>query len=211
MRAKVAGYMPLLWLLCIPVLNVCYGLLNREGPNVRSLMTIMDVHTPFVSYFIIPYLVWYPFMIGMFVLLFRKDAQVYYRTLVMLCVGLVVCYITYYFFQTVVSRPVVTDDVPLHMLVNLVYNTDQPYNCFPSIHVLTTYLIWKSTVQYITLSRKAHAVIGIVAWAIIVSTVFVKQHVVLDIVGAIVVVEMMAMAMRVLFPLRKKAPASVSA
>ncbi|MEF3303277.1 phosphatase PAP2 family protein [Paenibacillus sp. GYB003] len=211
MKSKLSYFAPLLWLLCIPVLNVFYGILNREGDRVRSLMTVLDAKTPFIPQFIIPYLIWYPFIFAMFVLLFVKNRKVYYRTLFLLCTGLVVCYITYYLFQTVVYRPVITSDVPLHWFVQFVYSNDRPYNCFPSIHVMTTYLMMKSTFRHIHLKRLTHLAIGLTGWSIIVSTVFVKQHVVLDIVGAIVLVEITYYLMNALVPIPKKTTVSASA
>jgi membrane-associated phospholipid phosphatase len=211
MKQKMASHAPLLWLLCIPVLNVFYGILNREGPHVRSLMTGLDEAIPFVSVFIVPYLIWYPFMIGMFVYLFKKSSAVYYRALIQLCIGLVVCYITYYLYQTVVSRPIITDQVPLHQLVSFVYSSDQPFNCFPSIHVMTTYVILKHTSPYIDVKRFVRLGIHLTGWSIIVSTVFVKQHVVLDIAGAILLVECMYYLVNKFVPLAKKAPVPVSA
>lgn len=211
MKKKLAAYTPLLWLLCIPVLNVFYGILNHEGARARSLMTAFDAHTPFIPQFIIPYLIWYPFMIGMFVLLFVQNRTVYYRTLVLLCIGLVACYLTYYLFQTYVDRPEITKDVPLYGLIHLVYSTDRPFNCFPSIHVMTTYLMLKSTFRHITLKRLTHFVIGLIGWSIIVSTLFVKQHVVLDMIGAILLVEFMVYLMNLLLPIPKKTTVSASA
>ncbi|RKN83975.1 phosphatase PAP2 family protein [Paenibacillus ginsengarvi] len=211
MKAKLSYYVPLLWLLSIPILNVFYGILNREGPRVRSLMTVVDVHTPFISYFVIPYLIWYPFILGMFVYLFVKNRTVYYRTLFLLCTGLVACYITYYFFQTVVVRPEITNQVPLHGFVNFVYDNDRPYNCFPSIHVLSTYLILIAALRHIPMKSLMRWAIRLISWSIIVSTVFVKQHVVLDIAGAILLVEFLAFVMNLLVPISKKSAVSASA
>jgi membrane-associated phospholipid phosphatase len=211
MKKIAASYAPLLWMFCIPVLNVFYGILNREGAQVRSLMTGLDAVTPFVPAFVVPYLVWYPFMIGMFVFLFMKSRAVYYRALVQLCIGLIVCYITYFFYQTTVSRPLITEDVPFYWLLHFVYSNDQPFNCFPSIHVLTTYVILKHTFQYLDVKRYARLGIFAIGWAIIVSTVFVKQHVVLDIAGAIMVVELMFYLAHKIAPLPKEKPVSAPA
>lgn len=211
MRKVAAAYGPLLWMFCIPVLNLFYGILNRDGGRVRTLITGLDEITPFMPAFVVPYLIWYPFMIAMFVFLFMKSRAVYYRALVQLCLGLVVCYITYFFYQTTVPRPVLTGDMPFYWLMHFVYSNDRPFNCFPSIHVMTTYVILKHTFQYVEVKRLARLGIFALGWAIIVSTVFVKQHVVLDIAGAILLVELMVYVANKIAPLPKEKSASAPA
>ncbi|WP_019636969.1 phosphatase PAP2 family protein [Paenibacillus fonticola] len=195
MKRKFTDYKPLLWILAIPILNVFYGVLNHGNTTVRSLMISWDHHIPFISAFIIPYVLWYPFIIAMLFAYFLKNKATYYRTLLTLCLGLIASYITFYFYQTTVERPIITETGPTYWLVNLIYMTDGPYNCFPSIHVLTSYLMLKglSECNWSNLSKWT---IMISSWIITFSTVFVKQHVLLDIVGAIVLVELLYFIVR---------------
>ncbi|MBP1996343.1 phosphatase PAP2 family protein [Paenibacillus eucommiae] len=193
-RKTLTPYIPLLWILVIPVLNIFYGILNQGGDNVSNLATPLDTIIPFAPAFIIPYLMWYPFIFGMLIVIFFRNRSSYYRVLLTLNLGLIVCYVIYYYFQTTVTRPPITDQGLLHSLVNLVYQTDGPYNCFPSIHVLTSYLIVKGTANAPNLSKAARWFIVLISWSIIVSTVFVKQHVWLDAAGAIVLTEILYFA-----------------
>jgi membrane-associated phospholipid phosphatase len=191
MNRSFRTYLPLLWMLVILVLNIFYGILNQGHGQINSLMTDLDTAIPFVPAFIIPYVIWYPFIIMMLVLFFTKDKRFYYRILFTQCIGLIACYVIYYFFQTTVPRPLVPSEGVLYRLVNLVYSTDHPYNCFPSIHVLTSYLMIKGAGGCPGLSRKVKAAVHLCAWSIICSTLFVKQHVLLDIAGAIALVEIL--------------------
>ncbi|WP_082926782.1 phosphatase PAP2 family protein [Paenibacillus tuaregi] len=190
MKNKLAGYKALLWILAIPVLNVFYGILNHGNGNVSSLWTSWDDRIPFVPIFIIPYLLWYPFVLMMLVALFMKKASAYYRTLIALCLGLLVSYATFYFFQTMITRPDASGTGVFLWLVRLVYGTDGAYNCFPSIHVLTSYLMLKGMSECRDqFSRASRFFIQLLSWSVTISTVFVKQHVLLDIIGGIVVAE----------------------
>ncbi|MBW7454363.1 phosphatase PAP2 family protein [Paenibacillus sepulcri] len=191
MIAGAKRYLPLLWMLAIPVLNVFYEILNRAGAHVSSLATGLDERTPFLPAFIIPYLIWYPFIMIMLIVLFMKSRTVYYRTLLALSLGLIGCYLTYYFYQTTISRPTITEHGLFYSLVNMIYHSDGPYNCFPSIHVLTSYLMLKGVSSCTNLSRMTRWFVVVMGWSIIVSTVFVKQHVWLDMAGAILLAEMM--------------------
>ncbi|PZM63865.1 phosphatase PAP2 family protein [Paenibacillus dendritiformis] len=170
-------YRPLLWMLAIPVLNIFYGIQNRPGPNTYSLTTGWDDRIPFVSAFIIPYISWYPFIVLTLIFLFRRRPSVYYRTLLALCLGLVLCYLTYFFFQTMVARPDIEGTGLFDTLVKIIYWTDRPYNCFPSIHVLTSCLMYRSS--FVFRPRTRHFV-RFTAVVIILSTLFVKQHVIAD-------------------------------
>lgn len=179
MREKTTRtlYRPLLWMLVIPVLNIFYGIQNRPGPNTYSLTTGWDDRIPFVSAFIIPYISWYPFIVLTLIFLFRRRPSVYYRTLLALCLGLVLCYLTYFFFQTMVARPDIEGTGLFDTLVKIIYWTDRPYNCFPSIHVLTSCLMYRSSFVFRTRTRHF---IRFTAMVIILSTLFVKQHVIAD-------------------------------
>ncbi|MHA6530845.1 phosphatase PAP2 family protein [Paenibacillus sp. BAC0078] len=192
----------LLWLITIPVINVFYGILNGPREHVYSLETSLDRMVPFVPSFIIPYLLWYPFITAVLIALAFKNRQIYFQTLLAQCSGLIISYIFFALFQTVIQRPdVLTETDFIHRMVVSVYSNDQPYNCFPSIHVLTSYLMLRGSRifgQRIWLSISAMSVL------IIVSTVLVKQHVLADIVGGILVAELCyRLAGRVVLYVRK--------
>ncbi|GFZ91269.1 inositol phosphorylceramide synthase [Paenibacillus marchantiophytorum] len=194
-QSKLGTYLPLLWLFSIPVLNVFYGRLNNGSGDVGNLMTDLDNLIPFIPVFIIPYLIWYPFIFGMLIVMFLKDRAVYYRSLIALCAGLISCYLIYATYQTTVPRPPLIDDSWLIGLVKLVYATDKPFNCFPSIHVLTSYIVLKASYRC-SFERKARTAIVIAAWSIIISTLFVKQHAILDVAGAILLSEALVFTLK---------------
>ncbi|WP_049895191.1 phosphatase PAP2 family protein [Paenibacillus antibioticophila] len=176
----------LLWLLIVPVINVFYGILNHPGNHVYSLKIKLDLLVPFIPSFIIPYLLWYPFITFVLITLAFKNRHIYFQTLLALCVGLVTSYIFFALFQTGIERPIPTESNFIHHLVRFVYSHDQPYNCFPSIHVLTSYLMIKGAR---ILKKTIWVMISVMSIFIIVSTVFVKQHVLADVIGGVLVAE----------------------
>ncbi|WP_374120487.1 phosphatase PAP2 family protein [Neobacillus sp. PS3-40] len=91
----------------------------------------------------------------------------------------------YFFFQTTVPRPKLEGNSFLIELVQLIYSRDLPYNCFPSIHVLTSLAIMLGYL-HLKIKHILHSIfIYITGTMIIISTLFVKQHVILDIFGAL--------------------------
>lgn len=191
MKNKLAAYRPLLWLLAIPVLNVFYALLNHGENGAGNLVTDLDNIIPFEAAFAVPYLLWYPFVFLMLVAIFLKNRKAYYQTLITLCAGLIVSYAIYAVFQTTVPRALVTGDGAFDSLVHFIYATDQPYNCFPSIHVLTSYLIIKGVSASGNFGMFTRIAAGVFSWTIIASTLLIKQHVILDAAGSIFLVELL--------------------
>ncbi|WP_145053454.1 MULTISPECIES: phosphatase PAP2 family protein [Paenibacillus] len=183
-----SAWLSLLWLAAVPILNIFYGILNRPGDHVYSLATTLDPMIPFIPSFIIPYVLWYPFITGALIALAFKNKRTYFQTLIALCSGLVISYIFFALFQTAIERPNIQDKEGfLYTMVNYIYRNDQPYNCFPSIHVLTSYLILRGTRVF---GRVIWAMTSTLSILIMMSTVLVKQHVVVDIAGGILVGEL---------------------
>lgn len=182
---------PLSLLLLIPLVNLIYTYLNNSSRGFYSLVTDMDKAVPFVKAFAIPYLIWFPYIIGTLIYFCFKYRKVYYRTIISLLLGLLTCYVIYYFFQTSVPRPELTGDDTLTSLVRYIYNSDNPFNCFPSIHVLTSYLLIKAIRSCKKSASIDTIIITSMSILIIMSTQFVKQHVILDLIFAILIDEVL--------------------
>ncbi|TCP68338.1 phosphatase PAP2 family protein [Baia soyae] len=175
-------------ILSIPLLGLIYQYLNHPQEKVYSLVTSFDQQTPLLKIFVIPYMFWYAFVFITLLYLMFKNRKVYYETLLQYNLGLLICYSIYIIYQTHVPRPVVERNDFLSQMLQWIYQSDAPYNCFPSIHVLTTYVVMRAVLKT-DVSRMMKSLIAVMAVLIIASTVFIRQHVILDIVGAVLVVE----------------------
>lgn len=184
----VANHFPLLYLLSIPMLHTIYNYLNKNHTEATNIITAVDHQIPFVPQFIIPYIGWYFFMFFYLIYFFQKDRKIYYESLIAINFGMIVCYVVYFFFQTTVPRPVLTGNEFFINLVRFIYTNDQPYNCFPSIHVLTTFIIMYGMYRSEIRSVFNRYFIYIFGTLIILSTVFVKQHSIVDGLASIILV-----------------------
>ena len=92
---------------------------------------------------------------------------------------MIAAYLVYGFYQTYVPRPVLNGTDFFTALLHTVYSSDQPYNAFPSLHA------GFSILAVLSLNRSMPGYKALVVWGILiaVSTVFVKQHYVLDVLG----------------------------
>lgn len=179
---------PLLYLLSIPLLHTFYELLNKFRTGATNIAITIDHKIPFIPEFVIPYIGWYIFIFFYLIYFFQKDKKIYYKSLISMNIGMIISYIIYFFFQTTFPRPVLEGNDVYTNLVRFIYANDQPYNCFPSIHVLTTFIIMYGMFKS-EINSRAHAyTIYFLGTLIIMSTVFVKQHSILDGIASIVLV-----------------------
>ncbi|MBT2638287.1 MULTISPECIES: phosphatase PAP2 family protein [unclassified Bacillus (in: firmicutes)] len=180
MKNKIKDLPYLLFLLVMPVLGLIYKILNNNPREAVILSTDLDDKIPFLSIFIIPYIIWYAFILGYLIYFWYKDTRIYLKTLTLIVIGELVCFVIYFFFQTTVPRPNLVGDGILIELVGMIYSHDQPYNAFPSIHVLTTFAIILGNINI----RNKHIIhsifVPVMGSLIIISTLFVKQHYILD-------------------------------
>lgn len=184
MKKLFTNLLPLLLIGSIPFSNLFYWTLNNTQRGVYNLATDLDRFLPLIKIFIIPYMALWFFLAFCFTYLCFKNRKVYYEIMIALILCYVVAFITFYFFQTTTLRPIVTGNDIFSKLIIFTYNSDKPFNCFPSIHVITAYLAIKGINA--TNARKSIKIpVNVMGFLIIISTQFVKQHVIMDIFFAI--------------------------
>ncbi|MGG1675518.1 phosphatase PAP2 family protein [Neobacillus sp. NRS-1170] len=183
---KKAPY--LLFMLVIPLLAKIYQLLNLRAQKGVDLSTPIDHAIPFLSIFIIPYILWYGYIFFYLVYFCFKDTKVYLKTLILIVVAEIICFIIYFFFQTTVPRPNLEGNDLLTSMVQWIYKKDRPYNCFPSIHVLTTFAVMLASLHIKNKHMINNLCIHVTGGLIIISTLFVKQHVIFDMIGSMYLV-----------------------
>ncbi|MDY0407020.1 phosphatase PAP2 family protein [Virgibacillus sp. 179-BFC.A HS] len=144
-------------------------------------------------------MLWYAFIFGYLVYFCFKDTKVYLFTMTTIVIGEILCFVFYYFYQTTVTRPDLHGNGVFTMLLEQIYQKDNPYNCFPSIHVLTTYAIMLASLQI----KRKHIIntllIHVLGTLIILSTLFTKQHVFLDVAASMLIVSVIYSLLAMVF------------
>lgn len=187
MKNIKANFLPLGLMLLIPAVNIMYGKLNNSINGCYNLFTSFDRDVPFIKEFIIPYWMWYPFVILSILYIYLNCREAYYKTIITIVLGMMLCYVIYFFFQTTVPRPAVYGNDIFSRIIRLTYRLDKPFNCFPSIHVLTCYAVDRGAGEVKKSSNKL--IIDFFSVLIMLSTQFVKQHVILDLIFAVLMAE----------------------
>ena len=150
----------------------------------------LDDKIPFCEYFFIPYMFWFVYLIGMLAYTFFCDTDAFSRMMWFIIICDTTAIIIYLIFPTCQElRPVdFPRDNALTSLVRAFYSFDTNTNVFPSIHVLNTVAVmapsWHMK-RFRTVGwQLAFNVTGVL---IILSTLFLRQHSVLDIAGALAI------------------------
>lgn len=148
----------------------------------------IDDYIPFIEYFIIPYLLWFAYILigGLFI--FFTDKKEFYKMAAFGITGmtlfLMICTV---FPNGLHLRPTTfaRDNIFVD-LVRQLYATDTPTNVLPSIHVYNSITIAIAIGRSKVLENKKWIKAGsyILAILIILSTVFLKQHSITDVVCA---------------------------
>ena len=184
----------LVWLLILPLININYVISNTLFQSGKNLALSLDKEIPCVSLFVFPYVYWYIFIIVGLIFLLSKDRKEYLRALMAIYIGMCICFAFYYLYPVEISRPVVENNTIPNKLVNIIYKNDRPFNCFPSIHVLNTYIIMRFT--KIKDNKYWFYYTNIIGILIILSTLFIKQHFILDGVVAIILAEIVILVVK---------------
>jgi len=148
----------------------------------------LDQYIPFVEYFIIPYLLWFAFIVVGAGYFFFTDQKSFYKMAAFLIIGMTVFLIICTVFPNGLHlRPTTFARENLFTrMVQKLYLTDTPTNVLPSIHVFNSLGI-AVAVAHSDALRNRRWIQGMTyafAGLIILSTVFLKQHSVTDVIAA---------------------------
>lgn len=148
----------------------------------------LDAAIPFCEYFLIPYLFWFVFLVGIHIYTLLYDTESFKKLMRFIMLTYSVAMIIYIIFPNCQElRPVVfkRDNLFTRFLSGF-YQFDTNTNVCPSIHVIGSVAVmlcaWHSKHFGTSGWRIAF---GIAAFLISVSTVFLKQHSVLDVLAAL--------------------------
>ncbi len=158
-------------------------------PHYAVIHTKIDDYIPFVEAFVIPYYMWFVYVsLTLLFFMLSFDVEDYYKNFFFLATGMTIFLIISTLFPNMHQlRPAVMprDNVFTH-LVQVIYNTDTPSNLWPSIHVYNSIGTMIAVHHSKRFNKKGVIVMDIIGWAIILSTVFIKQHSFYDVTTAFI-------------------------
>ncbi len=185
-------YRHLLLLLFWPLYGLAFGAIERLivfEEYYPMYFAPLDDLIPFNEFFLIPYLFWFVFLIGMLVYGLLWDIAAFKRYMFFIMITYTATCVIYLLFPNCQELRAPESFVRENFLTRFMewyYNFDTNTNVCPSLHVIGSvavlYAAWDSK-HFSTPARRT--VFAVTAALISVSTVFVKQHSVLDIPPAL--------------------------
>ena len=132
---------------------------------------------------------WYLFLILIPLLILKYNKKVFDKYIVVSIVYAILEGIIFILFPTTMNRqPLVVTDIST-WVVDIIYKVDTPVcNLFPSAHCAFSILFIISILDVKEVKKEYKILIIISSLLIILSTLFIKQHVVIDVLGALLIV-----------------------
>lgn len=173
-----------------------FGYLEKTVKRPANLIHMnLDDKIPFCEVFIVPYLLWFVYISAVVLYFFFKDKQDYYRACTFLFTGMTVFLVVSTLWPNGHHlRPAVMPrDNIFSTMVAMLYKTDTPTNLWPSIHVYNSLGAHFAVFRNEKLHRKPVIHIGslVLCVSIILSTMFLKQHSVFDVLTAFIMAAVM--------------------
>lgn len=193
MKQLLKKYNHAIAILYLPFYLFCFfGLERRTSVEYTIVESDLDQYIPFCEWFVIPYFLWFGYVAVTIAYFFFTNKRDFTRLCLFLFVGMTVCLLIYYIWPNGQNlRPDLStlgrENIFTRMLAGL-YTTDTSTNVCPSIHVLNSVgccvAIFKSNALQNKKWIRGSALILTIA--ICLSTVFLKQHSLVDVFWGLV-------------------------
>lgn len=175
---------------------VWFGYLEETVTTKYQVIHLtIDDYIPFVEIFVIPYILWFGYVAVVIAYFFFTHKDNYHRTCIFLFTGMTIFLIISTLWPNGQQlRPhIMPRDNLFTQLISHVYQNDTATNIWPSIHVYNSLGVHLAVAKSEKLSKNKliQWASGILCISIVLSTTFIKQHSVFDIITAFILAGVM--------------------
>lgn len=157
-------------------LNDENALIAARGGRFAILETRWDAYIPFAPYFVFAYYLYYPWVLLPVPIL--RERHVFYHTIFAFALLQTIAIASFLALPSRMVRPELTGDGIAMEMMRAMYKADPGFNLLPSLHVAHSTLVALVFWKY---GRKYFPAVAAGTMMISLSTVFIKQHYVIDI------------------------------
>ena len=180
-----------LWLLLFwAVFGIFFALVERGGvtKNFHLMYSPIDDLIPFCEIFLIPYLFWFVYLVGIHIYTLLFDVESFRKLMYFIMITYTVTMVIYFLYPTAQGlRPLEFErDNALTRFIAGFYQFDTNTNVCPSSHVIGSVAVSAAAWNSKHFSTRGWRIVFSLATILIsISTVFIKQHSVIDVAAAI--------------------------
>ena len=161
-----------------------FGVEALEG-KPHNVESSWDRYIPFVPGWIFVYILWFPLIALYQLALFRASAAMYGAYIAAIAADIVLSLVCYLAYPTSFQRPL-PPDTAVGRVVQAVYRGSyRGLNCAPSMHCSMCYLIIVTAFLCPALSFGVRVTAALLSFGIVLSTLYTKQHVLIDVLSAL--------------------------
>ena len=164
------------------------------GPYTPDIF--LDHHIPFLPIFILIYFGSYVYWLSGVLLVGSHGKKPLYELLTTAYVCFGVCFLFFVLLPTTIVRPEITESGVWNTLVRVLYRMDTPQNLFPSMHCLNSWLIFVAIRGKKEYAKWQQIFCCVFSFMVFASTVFLRQHFLVDIAGGVLLAELGTMTVR---------------
>ncbi len=201
-------------LLYIPFFLLGFFLLEaRTDISEQLIHSRLDDYIPFCEYFVIFYLAWFPYLLGAVLFFFLRGAKSvsekreFYEFALLLISGLTLSLLIYVFWPSTLNlRPeVYPHDNLFTALCKALQTIDTPSNVCPSMHVYSSAAVHICIRKHSYFRNRKWIQHGslILVLFICLSTMFIKQHSVIDVIAALLMIPVLYPFVQILLKSKK--------
>ncbi len=188
-KLNTEDYKHALWLLYWPLFGIMFYYCELFYPaDFQPVYCKLDDYVPFIELFYIPYVYWFVYLIGTIAYTFFFDKDAFVRMMKFIVLTDTAAIVIFLLFPTCQElRP--TEFPRDNLLTDLIaafYDFDTNTNVCPSLHVIGTLAAMCARLRTPRFKAMGWRIFNIVSGILIcVSTVFMKQHSVIDLFAAL--------------------------
>lgn len=178
-----------------------YFTLNIILKNHIILKTSFNI--PLIKWMIFIYNSWYPLVFYISYLIYKDNTNLYKKLIFTMILGFLMSHITFIIYPSSIIRNDIMVNNFIDFVIYVTYKFDNPINCLPSIHALVCYILIYYTLKS-NLSLKRKIILNIYLFLIILSTLFVHQHIPIDLLLALIYSLISIITIKKLYPKLKE-------
>lgn len=179
--------------LIIPIYGILYmaafQYVEKRSVHPHIIHVKLDDYIPFCEYFIVPYLLWFAYVAAtvFYFSFINKNKKEYWQFIFSLGTGMTLFILISLLYPNGQDlRPVLTGDSIFIRMIQHLYEIDTPTNILPSIHVFNSVACCTAIFHHKRFQKHKIflACTAVLTVLIILATVFLKQHTIIDVIAA---------------------------